>query len=712
MKNLSIFKYNLKTTALLVTAFVIFFGALYSNKTYAATCSVGECRSGWWVCDSSPLTGGYDDMCCYANGCPSDDCQKSNNGCWYGAVGVCTEKTPGACPKTSTETDDAWPRTRTECLDEGLCWFSPKCKERLSPTCPENAINNRIYINPVDKCEYCAGGSICTDTAPDQVTLQSPANGTSFQNAGTVVLDWNAIAGWGENCTGDESKIYRVYVDKGDGVGFVQQGGNILDPTTEITYALDTSVNRTYSWYVISDNGTETNTSATYIFTNVTKMELTVTVKETLYDTNACPGTSIRVLPKASVYEPTTNLSYITDANGQVKMTLSYSPSKTIQLCPSYSEDMCQTYSVRCADSTKYDTQQNCITINQTTTLTTQTTTLQMSKIKKDPWVAVVDGDAFSRTFTNPGPCSSETAMTQTKEKKFYGGMLNLNKLSLGSNIYALSMRNSPFPPDISEGTGGGYAKNIGEEEVVSERLDIKIPDTARTLTNLGGQIRPGVHKMSVADFNGSSGLYYFPLTGTSYLTPIPSPYDSPRQFTGGYRVSNSPAVAFVYVEGNPSDTLIIDSPIKSTAAPLGVTTAPGNVVIITKAHVKIDPSLSTPLSTFNPDTPPQVEAVIISSTGIEVGSDYTEVSPDDPIVFNGSLINTKPGGSLNKGLQMLRDLGLGNNTHPATAVNYPLDLLDKVTKFIKYNSERGIKTGLEVFDVRYEFENVRETEN
>ncbi|EKD95037.1 MAG: hypothetical protein ACD_25C00095G0002 [uncultured bacterium] len=75
-------------------------------------------------------------------------------------------------------------------------------------------------------------------------------------------------------------------------------------------------------------------------------------------------------------------------------------------------------------------------------------------------------------------------------------------------------------------------------------------------------------------------------------------------------------------------------------------------------------------------------------------------------------MINTKPGGSLNKGLQMLRDLGLGNNTHPATAVNYPLDLLDKVTKFIKYNSERGIKTGLEVFDVRYEFENVRETEN
>ena len=708
MNNLSIFKHNLKTTILLVAVSVVFSGTLYSTKTYAATCSVGECRSDWWVCDSAPLTGGYDDMCCYANGCPSDDCQKSNNGCWYAALEVCTEKTPGACPKTSTETDDAWPRTRTECLDEGLCWFSPKCKERLSPTCPESAINDRIYINPDDKCEYCTGGgSSCTDNAPDQVTLQSPANGTSFQNAGTVVLDWNAIAGWGENCAGDESKIYRVYVDKGDGAGFVQQGGNILDPTTEITYAPDTSVNRTYSWYVVSDNGAGTNTSATYIFTNVTKMELTVTVQETSYNTNVCPGTPIRALPKVSVYEPTTNLSYITDANGQVKMTLSYSPSKTIQLCPSYSDGMCQTYSVRCADSTEYDTQQGCITINQTATLTTQSTTLQMSKIKKDPWVAVVDGDAFSNTFTNPGPCTSEIAL---RGKYFYGGMLNLNKLSLGSNIYALSMRSSPFPTDISEGTGGGYAKNIGEEEAVSERLDIKIPETARTMTNLGGQMRPGVYKMSVANFNGSSGLYYF---GASYLTPIPSPYDSPKQFPGGgYRVINSPSTVFVYVEGNPSDILIIDSPIKSTTAPLGVTTAPGNVIIITKAHVKIDPSLSTPLSTFNPDTLPQVEAVIISSTGIEIGSDYTEASPDDPIVFNGSLISTKPGNSPGKGLQMLRDLGLGNNTYPAVAVNYPLNLLDEVTRFIKYNSERGIKTGLEVFDVRYEFENVGETEN
>ena len=81
-------------------------------------------------------------------------------------------------------------------------------------------------------------------------------------------------------------------------------------------------------------------------------------------------------------------------------------------------------------------------------------------------------------------------------------------------------------------------------------------------------------------------------------------------------------------------------------------------------------------------------------------------------MVFYGSLISTKPGASPGKGVQILRDLGLNNNTYPSVVVNYPLGMLDRVNKSIKFNSKWGIETGFEVFDVKYEFDDVGETGN
>jgi len=627
-----------------------------------------------------------------------------------------------------------------DCKDRGCCWGTAPSSGSMctlkqpTGTCTANWCQ---WMEHAD-CYSCTGvGPVpsCTDSSPAAPVLVSPATGTQLINQQTVTLTWNAVTSWGENCDDPELNNYHVYVGI-DGAPPSKVAD--LSSATSYVYALDTSADRTYSWYVTSDNGAATGTSGTFIFTNLTKMELTVTVQETSRSTTSCLGTPVRALAGVSVYEPTTNLNYTTDVNGQFKVTLSYSPVATIQLCPSYSEGMCQAYSIKCADSAKYDSPQNCVTIPQTTVATTQSTTLQLSKIKKDPWVAVVDGDAYAKNFTNPGPCSSETQVLGG----FYGGMLNLNKLSLGSNIYALSVSNSPFPGDISEGTGGGYAKNIGVAEYEDE--EIVIPEHAKTMTNLGGYIRPDVYKMSVTDFNNSSGLFYFlssgnvevPNAGTTYDTRAGLKcYPEDRGYWEGlpgncstniklvrllgctpsycyYLNGNiSPRVAYVYVAGNPSDTLIIDSPIKGIAA-AGISTAPGTVVIITKARVRIDPSLATPLATYTVDSPPQIEAVIISSNVLEVGSNYTEATPDNPVVFYGSLISTKPGASPGKGVQILRDLGLNNNTYPSVVVNYPLGMLDRVNKSIKFNSKWGIETGFEVFDVKYEFDDVGETGN
>ncbi|KKS07185.1 hypothetical protein A3K01_01800 [candidate division WWE3 bacterium RIFOXYD1_FULL_43_17] len=731
----------------MLTSLFFFFLFTVTSGLYqanGATCTPGECPSGWYVCDSAPYASPpqTDDTCCYENGCPSSECEDVNKCCWYGESNACTYATSGVCPSSNTETSNCWATTRSECLADGCCWVGLKCVTKKPSSCPASKVNFECSIDPDDKCSPCSGNTeeSCTDTAPDAASLINPADGAELFGNTTVLLDWGTPAGWGENCAGAESNIYRVFVDSG--AGFVQQGGDIYEPTTELLFSLDTMAAKNYKWYVVTDNGVKTNTSATRSFSSNPSLNLTINVQEISMSSSFCPASALRSLAgvsiTVSVSGVTETYSVVSGTDGSVKIPVKYATATPAQMtiCSTYSEGMCQSYGLRCADLVRYDAPQNCVTVPQTTVATTQSTTLQLSKIKKDPWVAVVDGDAYAKSFTNPGPCSTETQVLGG----FYGGMLNLNKLSLGSNIYALSVGNSSFPGDISEGTGGGYAKNIGVAQ--DEAEEIKIPENAKSMTNLGGYIRPDVYKMSITDFNNSSGLYYFLRSGiieVSNAGSMSAIYAGVKCYPGDinyrpgsldvcigitkttrivgctlsscfvYNGNISPRVGFIYVQGNPSQTLIIDSPIRGIGA-VGMTTEPGTVVILTKARVKIDASLATPLASYTVDSPPQVEAVIISSSGIEVGSNYTEATPDNPVVFYGSLISTKPGASPGKGIQILRDLGLDNNTYPAVVVNYPLDMLDRVSKSIKFNSKWGKETGLEVFDVKYEFDDVTET--
>ncbi|OGC59094.1 hypothetical protein A2380_01835 [candidate division WWE3 bacterium RIFOXYB1_FULL_43_24] len=562
-----------------------------------------------------------------------------------------------------------------------------------------------------------------------------------------MALSWNSLSGWGENCDGNTTKKYKVQVDPGTGWEDVCTVDN---PTSTCAFAADSTTNKTYKWRVIADNGAKTSTSAEWAFTVNMKTDITVTVQEIPTSTTTCPTTPVRNLAGASVTvsvwgaqtEDNKTFTDTTGTDGKITLSVPYSTATPPQItvCPTYSDGMCQTYGIKCSESNLNSTLQTCATVAQNTAVASQTVTMQMAKVTKDPWVAVVDGDAYAGSFTNTGPCTSETS----SDSGFYLGMLNLNKLqegSLGSNIYALSVRGSSFSTDISEGPLGGFIQNIGVEDSASQKIELKAPEGAKVMTNLGGYLRPDVYKISIADFNNSSWQYYFlsqnlGLVESQYYGTSTDTYFGAKCYPGdvnyrpGFlgdcspkptrlltcigttcyvRTGNiSPRVAFVYVEGNPSNTLVIDRPINSIevpGAPLGVSTSPGNVVIITRAHVKIDPSLSTPLSTYTIDTPPQIEAIIISSSGIEVGSNYTEASPDNPVVFYGSLISTKSGSASGKGLQILRDLGLNNNMYPSAVVHYPLGTLDRVTKSIKFNSRWGVETGLEIFDVQYEFD-------
>lgn len=169
------------------------------------------------------------------------------------------------------------------------------------------------------------------------------------------------------------------------------------------------------------------------------------------------------------------------------------------------------------------------------------------------------------------------------------------------------------------------------------------------------------------------------------------------------YTGDNAPRAAVVYVEGTPADELVIDDSIRALDIP-DASTAPGNLIFITRAKIRIASNLSAPLAGYGIGSPSQINAVLISSTGITVDSQYTPATPDNPIIFDGALISTKAGSATDKGLELLRDLGINNNTYPATVVRYPLNLLKQINGLIKLYSEYGIDTGLENYDIEFDY--------
>lgn len=594
--------------------------------------------------------------------------------------------------------------------------------------------------NTREGCEPTPPPPTCTTTAPATVSLSLPVNGAILTNQPQVTLTWNAAATWGENCSGNTIKKYKVQVNSGS--GFVDVC-NVNSPTTSCIFNADTTTNKTYRWRVIADNGAETSTSAEWSFTDNVGMNLTVTVQEISPNVSACPGTASAVMPEVPVHitvrSGTQDYTYSgkTGTDGTYTTFVRYStetpPKMTI--CASYSGDMCQAYSLKCPEAAS-----GCTGITQNVGSITQSVTLQLSKVIKDSWVAVADGDAAAGEFASVGPCLSEDV-----EGSFYGGMMNLYQLNSPANLYAISVKDSSIlthETDIAEGTGGGFVKNVGAPDPAMEKFVLEAPTGAKNITTtIPTRISPGIYRTTASKFNAqfstTSLTYSFAYPGCSYVYEPPTSteicmpghkcYDTRFENncsvpclidtlicpSGSYNTGNyTPRVALIYIDGNPADTLTINYPIKkSTAGYQG-----GHLIFLTKAKVYIPPTLGYTggIESFSIDTDSQIDALIISSSGIQVSKD-SDTTPMNPIVFQGLLANLKmgdPAEPSGKGTTLIRDLGIDNNLYPGVLVRYPLTLLRDINEYIRYENRMGRETGLETFDIQYEFEKVQEKVN
>lgn len=98
----------------------------------------------------------------------------------------------------------------------------------------------------------------CDTTDPETATLASPANGSRLTSSNTVLLDWNSISGWGEVCEETERREYKL---------FVNEVLTATYDTSTTSHSFTGTWGSTYTWRVVTDNGPEDATSATWSFT-------------------------------------------------------------------------------------------------------------------------------------------------------------------------------------------------------------------------------------------------------------------------------------------------------------------------------------------------------------------------------------------------------------------------------------------------------------
>lgn len=677
---------------LFILAFIfIGLGTYLYGTANAAACTSDECTGpGEYPCEE---VNGEFTMCCTGGGCPSWDC--TDNGCCpiqlSGGGMACRTRTLLSCPAVGTDLISCWPTTRADCLAEGCCWYSTVGCRRKPTTCPVSPTANfACAYDLTSTCYDCVGAPACTTTAPAQATLVSPSNGAVFFAQSSILLDWNAPTSWGEDCSSLVPDSYSVQVDTGAGYITV---ATVASSITQYNYNLDPTTNRTYRWRIISNNGALTSNSAEWSFTNNTGMTLTIQLQEVETDVNVCPASSLRPISGGSIgvtvdstyYSPTAE----TDANGEysVFVRMSSAVPPIMQICPSYAPSTCDTFGVKCAGSTLYSTLQGCVTVPQNTSSSTQRVVIQMARQQKDPWVAVVDGDVSTGSLVNIGSCTSGMVGGD-----FYGGILNLFNLAPSSNIYVISRELGVLTAglDISEGSGGGYAYSVGKDDPYLDKFSFIPP------AGVDEYVVPSLIPNPVTL---RSGTFLVGITEANRF------FNSPRRYV---ILSPTPSnvLSVFFIKAEPTDVLNINGSFTKL-----VPGSAGRVVIVTKAKVRVSPTVGYPsITLFNVNTLPQIDAVIISEKGIEVGSQYSSTVDDFPIVFNGPLISVnKLATEIPDQMQLLRNLGSYNSQYPGTVVKYPIGFLGELRNFIKYYNDLGLSTGLEVFDVQYDFVNVGE---
>ena len=99
--------------------------------------------------------------------------------------------------------------------------------------------------------------SFSTQTSPDGITLQSPADSTDGVPAGDVVLIWNPPT------SGSEPFEYDVYVD----------GSAVATGLSGTNFTITVECDDTLEWFVVATNSCGDDTSETWLFTTQTSPE-------------------------------------------------------------------------------------------------------------------------------------------------------------------------------------------------------------------------------------------------------------------------------------------------------------------------------------------------------------------------------------------------------------------------------------------------------
>lgn len=202
---------------------------------------------GNYGCGSCPAgnnCGFNSQQCCCSNGC---------NACY-----------PGTCNPQPTDPPPCTP------VNGGWSGWSA-----CSVSCG-GGTQTRSCNNPAPSCggAGCSGASsqscntqacACASTNPDAPTLSGPANAANLITATGAKLIWNAIAGWGNNCAGNNN-TYKVYI------------GTTSNPTTLVCTTNSSTAfcrtvgnftlarNTTYYWKVTASNGAGSASSAVSSF--------------------------------------------------------------------------------------------------------------------------------------------------------------------------------------------------------------------------------------------------------------------------------------------------------------------------------------------------------------------------------------------------------------------------------------------------------------
>jgi len=147
--------------------------------------------------------------------------------------------------------------------------------------------------------------------------------------------------------------------------------------------------------------------------------------------------------------------------------------------------------------------------------------------------------------------------------------------------------------------------------------------------------------------------------------------------------------VGLLYVEGNPTDTVIFANPFTTTGNPLLLVT---DLPVIVRSNV----GLASVAGTFNLqiNSSPHIEAAIISSKQITIGGG----NPNDrAIILQGPLVSKNM-------INFNRDLGVENLRTPPQAVKYDPVFLCEATKLEKAHPEYKSYTGLGVYTIQWDY--------